>query len=232
MKKNRLQIFVFLIFIFAMQKSAILNSEDAAYAFPFAAGFKVPEDKITDIGEFLIIAIPIFLLMFLFGGRFDNIRSGYGKLLIIRDVRRTKLCFKQVLNLYFGFAGCVLIQTLIFLNTRNGETGTVVKMLVLYYLTITAVLMLQGVLELYIDSVYANIAVLIYFTVSILSGDRFMGQNSGMILHSVLFPNLAFGYRNGCIGSGECSIAFLTILVVNILLVGISVKRFRSCDIF
>ncbi len=231
MKRNKLQFFILLIFIFVMQRSAVLNIEDEVYAFPFAAGFQVSEDQITDIGKFLTIVIPVFLLLFLFGGMFENIKSGYGKILIIREMRRTNLCVKQILNLYLGIAGCVLIQIVVFLNTWNGETNTVIKMLVLYYLTIAAVLMLQGVLELYMDSLYANITVLIYFTASILLGDRFMGQNSGIIFHSVIFPNLAFGYRNGCIGKGDCSAAFLTMTMINLLLFWISVKRFKTCDI-
>lgn len=231
MKRNKLQIFIFLVFIFAMQKLAVLNGGEAEYAFPFAAGFKVAEDKVMNAGEFLIIAIPVFLLLFLFGGMFENIRSGYGKILIIREMKRTELCIKKNLKLYVGFAGCLMIQIAIFWNIGSGEPAIILNMLVLYYFAIVAVLMLQGVLELYMNSLYANITVLIYFTVSILLGDRLLGENSGIILRAVIFPNMAFGYRNGCIGNGECGTAFVELLVINLLLIGISVKRFRSCDI-
>ena len=110
------------------------------------------------------------------------------------------------------------------------------KTIAAYYAGLGALILLQFYLELLEESDYSNIAVNIYFIVSIFTGEvmiRFKGAKRLLVL---LFPNFMFGRRNGALEVGDINIKFayaVAALIITSLLFGIlSVLKFQKKDIY
>lgn len=207
---------------------------------PFANGLELVENYNSSWLLILFSYFPIPFILFEFWGRGRKLTEGYGKVLLIRSYKRSRLCIQTIVHILLELAGITAVQILIF---SIGELGwhmltneEMLKTIAAYYAGLGALILLQFYLEMFGESDYSNIAVNIYFIVSIFTGEALIRLKGAKRLLVLLFPNFMFGRRNGALAVGDINIKFayaMAALIITSLLFGIlSVLKFQKKDIY
>lgn len=208
------------------------------YQLPFLAGLVSADSMSGNITLILYSIIPLPFLLMLFSGDMKNLTEGYGKLLIIRNYSKRRLVLEMMIRtivkviIFVVFMGCVF--TLFKDEEWSGlHIVSQGKALVMYGLTLTAIILIQYILELYLETQYANIAVIIGIVVSLfISGAEL---EKYWFTNFVLFPNLAFAQKNGIISNeateGIIGYTCIWIIFINFILGGIILRKFTKKDV-
>lgn len=210
------------------------------YELPFASCLMIFESQKANVILMLYTILPIPFLLFMFSGLVQELIEGCGKLWIIRNYQKEKLYLKVIGNCAIKLLAFVICQIFVFsIAKRNWQSisvNQIGKIMVIYYLGILEIVLLQFVLELFIDVSYANLITNIFFVGSLVLGNIFLPIEKMKWIGLVLFPNLLFGGRNGIIHQEIihieynyllCCLAFLIVLTG-----GVFILKFKKKDIF
>lgn len=74
-----------------------------------------PSDYGFEITKFLLLLLPLCFILFFTSGSIENLKQGYGKMLIVRNYSKTVLILKRCLNNFIALICIVLFQFIIFL---------------------------------------------------------------------------------------------------------------------
>ena len=96
--------------------------------------------------------------------------------------------------------------------------------------------LLQLVLEFFVDASYANLISNLFFVVSLFLGNLLLPAEKTEWLGTVLFPNMMFGTRNGMIYQNAISVEYgyaLSYLLGIVVLTGYyGIFKFNKKDVF
>lgn len=127
-----------------------------------------PSDYGFEITKFMLLLLPVCFILFFTSGSIENLKQGYGKMLIVRNYSKTVLILKRCLNNFIALICIVLFQFIIFFVARESmtpvESGTL-KSLIMYFLTIFSLIVIQSLLEISIPGTcceYRNFHLLLY----------------------------------------------------------------------
>jgi hypothetical protein len=223
-----------------LQRIALQFFRESSYIFPFCSGLQVQANTVRFFAELSYMILPLPFILFLFWDKASDLTQGYGKLILIRNYKRSKLCLRGLLNSAIWLFGIALFQMLVFIipdkNWKILEINTSLLMLFLYYLTMLAVVSLQYCLEFYFGSQPAFGAVCIYFIVSIFVGNILFKMDKFGIVEGLFFPNMAFAPRNGLVSDALVSMdparAIGILFMIIIATTALSVYKFSRKDIF
>lgn len=222
-----------------LQCICMRNAPIFDYELPFFSGL-LPADAMSAnmlLTLYSIIPIP-FLLMF-FSSDMENITEGYGKLILIRCYGKQKLMLCLMIKTLLHVAVISLVMAAAFTFAKADQWGSLsleksVQGLTMYTLTMMAIILLQYLLELYVETQYANVIVIIGSVITLLISGA-VGIEYKFI-NFLLFPNLAFAQRNGILAevenTNDCIIAFGWILFVNIILGILCLEKIKKKDIY
>lgn len=234
MNKNKYGI-ALLALIIIMQKAVLSSFGDESGRYIFASGLKLSNDNSVDATKTLFLLFPIFLLIFIMGGKIQDVEKGYWKLLIIRNVSKKRLylrlCYKKCIQVLMF----VVMEILWYTWNPIGFSRRLkidVIMFVCYYMTLMAMVMIQSFLELYWQSTHVMICLLVYMTLAVFIGEYFQIKTSHFFAMLFTFPNLLFGYRNGCLGGGNIILSIGILLLLNLGCIIISVRKYQKVDIY
>lgn len=227
-----------LAFVILFQYMCMRNSPIFEYELPFLSGLTSADSMSGNMLLTLYSIIPLPFLFMLFSGDMRDLTEGYGKLKIIRSYskRNLVLCLlgktAVVVTIITLFMGSVF--TLFQANEwKNLEISLQGRGLAMYSLTICAMILVQFILELYLEVQYANLSVIIGMTVCIFISNV-LGTKS-YVVNLVLFPSLAFAQKNGVIQGDEVGVSFtgsvIWIILINIFLGVFILKKFTKKDI-
>lgn len=231
MKRNKLILFVLFLVSMLIQIMYFKNRQQL-YEFGFAAG--ISDKRSGDYSTSLMyLLVPILFIIFLVSGVIHNRTHGYGKLQIIRHYSKTKLFLKGLLKLGVAVAAITALQALLYIpvnSTMLPLEGNVVKIFIMYFLTLNLVVALQEVLELYIAPHIANIILIIFSYISCFIVQIFSAAPSIRIL---LFPSLLFGTLNSSTVFENTYYFYLaSIIMMNVIVVVTGISKFKKTDIF
>lgn len=209
------------------------------YELPFFSGLLSADSLSGNMLLTLYSIIPIpFLLMF-FSGDMEDVTKGYGKLLLVRSYGKGRLMVRLIVRTFLYVTAVSLVMTAAFtliriecwklLSLEQAAQG-----LVMYILTMTAMVLLQYLLELFMEVQYANLAVIIGLVTALLISGSIGAEYEEFNL--LLFPNLAFAQKNGILTEGGDTsfhlIALCWILLITVLLGVFCLKKLKKKDIF
>ena len=232
MKKSKSILSVFFIISLIIQ-IVYFNNSDKFYKFGFAIGIE-RSIKQLDMGVDLVyVTLPVLFIIFLFSGSIHQITSGYGKLLIIRNYSKTRLYLKNYIKTFSSVVLLVIFETLFYIlcnNMFHASDCDILKSVIMYCVVLNLIVSLQTFLELFIMPHIANIIVFIYCYISYFIAQIFTENE---IIKILLFPCLLFGMQNSTSESNIIYYIFLcSTILLNLLLVIISIIRFKKTDIF
>lgn len=233
MKKTKLVSLVTLIAAIILQIFTFCRDTHNSYEFGFAIGISA-EYRIGNIIFTLInYMIPLAFILFFTSGSMQNLIQGYGKILLVRNYSRIKLIAKQILKNVLTLLIIVLFQcvAILYFNQflKIVKSG-ILKSLIMYFVIMSAIIMLQCLLEFYIPSHTVNAVLFIYSFASYC-----IVQMTGNIavLKIILFPSLMFGMQNGALIGENIYYLYLCIgVVLNIIFALLCMRKFRKTDIF
>ena len=127
----------------------------------------------------------------------------------------------------------MLFQIIAFLSFNKllmpVENG-MLQSIIMYFIVLHLIFMLQSFLELFISPQTANVALFIYCYIS-----YFVAQivTENVIIKILLFPCLLFGMQNGAVnGDNKYYLYLISAIVLNLLLMILSIQKFKRKDIF
>ena len=168
------------------------------------------------------LPFPFFLLYF--SGKMRNLTEQYGLLITIRGNRKDRLVI--------GIAGTMGIlytigrkeQWIIFDKTLQTQG------IILYTATITLLIQMQFLLELYMESHYAFGITTLWGVIALFASGSTLKQCD--MINLILFPNLAFAQKNGVLNEMKfsASSAFMIVLVIYLVFTALILYRIRKRD--
>ncbi len=233
MLKNKLVVLATLILSCIFQLVS-LNQDSSKY---FQNGFMIGLDNEFVYGNVVFalfpLLLPICFILFFTSGSLENLIQGYGKILIVRSYSKTVLILKRCLSNAITLICIILFQIIIFLSINKNllpvENG-VLKSLLMYFLTLNALVMLQNLFEIYFPAHFVNIIIFIYCYISYYFTQIIFKTPAAKI---ILFPCLMFGMQNGAVNSDNTYYLYLSaIIVINLLILSVLIRMFKKTDIF
>jgi len=218
---------------FCMRESGIFQYEQ-----PFFTGLAAADSIGGNLTMILYSLTSLPFLLLVFSGNVSQMLRGRGSLLLIRSYGRWKLWLSMVGRLAIGFGlliGCMLV---LFSLGRDPAwaligPGERAAGIALYYVAVLDILLIQYVLELYVQTGSAYIFMTVFAAAALLlSGVT--GRDS-FWLNAVLFPNLGFAQKNGVLENGgavvhvELSVLLLVMIFLAAFCIGL--KRIARIDI-
>lgn len=210
------------------------------YELPFASCLMIFESQKANIILMLYTILPIPFILFIFSGMTKELTEGCGKLWIIRNYQKEKLYLKIIGSCAVELFVVVICQVFVFsINQRNWKSilvNEIGQIMVIYYLGILEIVLLQSVLELFIDVSYANLITNIFLVGSLWLGNIFLPIEKMKWIGLLLFPNMLFGGRNGIIRQETIHIEYDYLLCYLVFLIilsgGVFILKFNKKDIF
>ena len=233
MKKTKLVSLVTMIIAVILQIVTFLNDANNSYEFGFAIGLSAEYRTSNIVFSLINYMIPLIFILFFTSGSMQNLIQGYGKILLVRNYSRTKLIVKQLFKNLLTLLIIVLFQcaAILYFNQflKSVKSG-ILKSLMMYFVILSAIIILQCLLEFYIPSHTVNAVLFIYSFVSYC-----IVQMTGNIavLKIILFPSLMFGMQNGALSGENIYYLYLCIgVILNIILALMCTRKFKKTDIF
>ncbi|MCI5512136.1 MAG: DUF2705 family protein [Oliverpabstia sp.] len=239
MKNNRINLLL-IAFAVIMQRVLFQTLDFESYEFPFASSLMIFQSQTGNLLIILYTFLPIPFILFEFSGMVHELMEGYGKLWIIRAYRKDRLYMKTMISCALKLLMIVLYQILIF-SIGNGRwqpvSGSqILWVMAAYYIGLLAMVLLQLVLEFFVDASYANLISNLFFVVSLFLGNLLLPAEKTEWLGTVLFPNMMFGTRNGMIYQNAISVEYgyaLSYLLGIVVLTGYyGIFKFNKKDVF
>lgn len=233
MKKTKLVSLVTLIAAIILQIFTFCRDTYSSYEFGFAIGISAEYRSGNVVLTLINYMIPLIFILFFTSGSMQNLIQGYGKVLLVRNYSRTKLIVKQLFKNLLTLMIIVLFQcaAILYFNQflKSVKSG-ILKSLIMYFVIMSAIIMLQCLLEFYIPSHTVNAVLFIYSLVS-----YWIVQVTGNIsvLKIILFPSLMFGMQNGALSGENIYYLYLCIgIILNTVLAVLCIRKFKKTDIF
>ena len=239
LKKNKLVVLVTLILSCIIQLICFNQAQSTYYENGFMIGIlNEPKPFNAIVIMFVLqgmlpLLLPVFFILFFTSESVENLTHGYGKILIVRNYSKTILILKNCLKNCIKLICIIAFQLLIFLfinkNMLPVESG-MLKSLLMYFLTLNALILIQGFLEIYIPAHIVNIIIFIYcfisyFLVNVISNT--------FVANIILFPSLMFGMQNGAATAENTYYLYLSaVIAINLLFLILFIKKFKKVDIF
>ena len=230
MLKSKLVLSIILIVACFAQLFSCVFQGDFQNAFMIGLA---PSNYGLEITKFLPLLLSVCFILFFTSGSIENLKQGYGKMLIVRNYSKTVLILKRCLNNFIALICIVLFQFIIFFVARESmtpvESGTL-KSLIMYFLTIFSLIVIQSLLEISIPAHIVNIGIFTYCFIAYYLVQNFV---DAPIWKMILFPSLMFGMQNGAVSGESIYYGYLLFIVVlNALCIFILNLRFKKTDIF
>lgn len=219
---------------YCMYSSGIMEKQ-----LPFATELLCAETAADNITMILYVVIPLPFMLWVFSGRMEDIVNGYGRLYMIRNCSRRKILFREAGKMG---AEVILLQSFAWAVYQSFspeewlrlDALTQMRVMTMYTLTAAAVVLLQFLLELLMGQTAAQIAVLVYCTVSLFVYDLARSAVAQGILRVLFFPNLGFAMRNGALTDAAGCLfwgSLTEILIIGAVFILSSLKIVNKRDI-
>lgn len=233
MKKTKLVSLVTLIAAIILQIFTFCRDTHNSYEFGFAIGLSAEYRTGNIIFTLINYMIPLIFTLFFTSGSMQNLIQGYGKVLLMRNYSRTKLIVKQLFKNLLTLLIIVLFQcvAILYFNQflKSVKSG-ILKSLIMYFVILSAIVILQCLLEFYIPSHNVNAVLFIY---SLVSCCVVQMTDNIAVLKIILFPSLMFGMQNGALSGENTYYLYLCIgVILNIVLAVLCTRKFKKADIF
>lgn len=223
-----------------VQRILFQFSEKDYSMLPFASDMQISFGFLSKIIDTAYGYLPWAFFLFFFWGCGRDLVDGYGKIVAIRSHQMIGFCMKRQIRIAIVILGIVAIQAVVFSLYTEGWTilraSTWIKVLMMYYLGTLNLVFLQFLLELKMETEYANLTVNIFAVVALVAGNRIIPFDRSGALTILLFPNLAFSSRNGILESQyvlfEGSISLIGSLSVLVVLISMALFVMRKTDLF
>lgn len=210
MRNSKIMTAILMLSIF-MQLMSMKNTPIFDYELPFLSGLLSADSMSGNLLLTLYSVIPFPFVLMCFSGEMKNLTERYGKLLIIRSCSKKRLIRKLMIKTATTVAGITLFMWGIFTYFKEAQwmhlgVMTQGKAVTMYGLTMLAIVLMQYILELYLEVQHSNIGAIIGMAATVFIsgalGDKYRYVNF------ILFPNLAFAQKNGIIAKGIEDVSF------------------------
>ena len=232
MKKSKVVLSAFFIISLFIQ-IMYFNNSDVFYQYGFAIGIDSSVKQLDIAINLIYVLLPITFIIFLLSGSVERLKSGYGKLLIIRNYSKTKLYLKNFIKNNIIILIIVFFQTVLYSSVHTmfkSSNGNIFKSIVIYYVVLSLIITIQCILELITMPHIANIIIFIYCYVSC-----FVAQitPNNIFVKILMFPCLLFGMQNGAIQGNDLYFVFLSVSIfLNTIITLLAILKFKKTDIF
>lgn len=233
MKNNKI-LFILLILSIVGQLLIIGFSEREYYIFPFATGLKRTLTYDISMLNILYIYFPIIFILFYFNGKCHDLLHGYGKLLIVRNYSKTRLLLKEYSKIMISLVIIISSQIIIFcfgeFKWEILDINIIIKVLVMYLLTLFTILLLAYYLEIFMEPQYVVSILNIYNIISIYINYK---VKKNIIVNILFFPGLLNGESNGAINNiNQYIVSIITITIISLLIIILTIIKNKKVDVY
>ena len=234
MKKRRIQYLILVVtgvlqFLFYQQRPL------ESYEYTFLMGSVMTYDNV-DLLQMAAFPVPIIFLLFAISGKYQEETRGYGFLLLVRNYSKTRYLLESD-----GKMGILMIFQVIFLYALYScnvvglweyemvhvAFSAVLRAIPMYGLVCLVLILLQLILEMYVDPLFVT-GILTLYVVSSVLFYPFMKQ---AWLLKLFVPALSVGAGNGAVSGGSKyaeNILYCVCAVVVLLTIQIKIFKKRS----
>ena len=170
MKSNKVNIALIACSII-IQRLLFQSSGMELYQFPFASSLMIFESQKGNLLLTLYAFIPIPFILFECSGCVRMLTEGYGKMWMIRAYKKEKLFIQTMFRCVWRIFIIAIYQIIIFSiadeQWKTISNGQILSLLFIYYLGLITIVILQCLLELFVEVSYANLLCNIFFVASL-----------------------------------------------------------------
>ncbi len=235
------KLFLFVLLAIAIQCWFTLHFNIIQSFFPFLDGVPVVSAFILENRYLLNWYLPIFSMSLYFSGILSRGIRGYNELLLTRGYSKSKWVLNQFFSVMFILFLFVVFQLLInsfrFLQGYTFSVDAMVKLTILYYLTLLVIFSIQILLDLYVTPQFTHLMVNIYIVSSIIATNQTGISRTGSFLIYLSIPNYGMGFRNGLTTFNEENTNFIDyrtaliiLVIVQIFLIVMTLKKMKKSD--
>lgn len=239
MIKNK-RLFVLVLLSIIVQMIFLKFSSLEISRFPFLDGVPLTSSRMLTYQYLLYWYFPVIVMSFYFSGNLREAIRFKGIPYITRRYSKCMFMIKQFLSMFFSVVFFTSFQFLIFklfkVNTYDLSINTYTYMMVIYVGSLVVMISIQMYMELLFKSEIAQLIVSIYILVPILLSAEF--QKTTILSNYFFLSNYAMGLRNGLNDLDllsntlvNSSYGMIGIVLLEVLLVWISIQRFKKLDI-
>ncbi|MBT2259804.1 DUF2705 family protein [Priestia megaterium] len=237
---------LFLIILISFTLQSIINGPILAEFYPFFSKeytFLLGLPQATQYQMLMLWYLTFASISFYFSGRIKDILYGYGKYIMIRNYDRVKWVIVRYIKAAIMLATIVLLKIVIshlvvgiFQAHWELEINMLLfKSLVIYYLTFLFLLLLQLLLELYLNSQIAFLFVNTYVVGAILTAGLLFKYKLDSLYLYFLIPNYAIASRLNITSNSSVIISYFPALIVIVSLITlvliVSVNKVKKMDL-
>lgn len=237
-KNKRLFVLVLLSIIVQMFFLKLSNLEISQ--FPFLDGVPLTSSRMLTYQYLLYWYFPVIVMSFYFSGNLREAIRFKGIPYITRKYSKSMFMMKQFLSMFFSLVFFISFQFFIFtlfkVNTYDLSLNTYTYMMIIYTGSLVVMFSMQMYMELLFKAEIAQLIVSIYILVPILLSAEF--QKTAMFSNYFFLSNYAMGLRNGLNDLDllsntivNSSYGMIGIMLLEVLLVRLSIQRFKKLDI-
>lgn len=231
--KRNLIIYILLLTAVVSQMMILRSEYVVNYGIQFATSLLSFNTIAGNILMVFYSFIPIPFILFVFWGDVHEIVVGYGKLFVIRNYSKSILMMKTIgktsLKLLIIIGTMYLISVMFMAKPSVLNWRMQLVILLMYYGIILSVILLEYILELFVESQYANLAINVFVVISLILGSY---TDCSSTFARVLFPNLAFANRNGIFCDNSIVPVMIFTVIIIIIFIIISCGVYRKRDVF
>ncbi|MFB1049999.1 DUF2705 family protein [Paraliobacillus sp. JSM ZJ581] len=238
MKSKKFFLFVLLTIIIQVvftSKFNLINTQ-----FPFLDGVPITSAFQLEYKYLLNWYLPIVSISFYFSGYLSKLVEAQSIVFFIRNYSKSQWIIKQFLSMVLFLFTFIVFQSLLFALTTPDNLvfsfGNLSKSFLIYFLTLVTLFSMQQLLELYIKPEIAHLTINIYIVLSVLFAGEIY-QNSTFFSYFLL-PNYGMSFKNGLSQVPEFKIysvnyfnAMIILVVIELIVIGLSVRRIKNMDL-
>lgn len=238
MKSRKFFLFVLLTIIIQViftSKFNLINTQ-----FPFLDGVPITSTFGLEYRYLLNWYLPIISMSFYFSGYLSELVKAQSVVFFIRNYSKSKWILKQYLSMILVLFTFVVFQALLFAFTTSDNLvfsfENFSKSFLIYFLTLVTLFSMQQLLELYIKSEFAHLAINIYIVLSVLLAEKV--YHASTFFSYFLLPNYGMGFKNGLSQVPEFKIysvdyfnAIIILIFIQLIVIGLSFRRIKNMDL-
>lgn len=216
-----------------LQNMIVITGNNQDYQYTFAIGLAVQKYHIKTFLPLCNLILPSLLFSFVFCEKAKDMMQGYAKLLIIRNVSKSYLLLKSMIQSALWILALTVFIVIVYFVSNDGLkeiSGEILfKSILLYFLTNICIMLLEYLAVQISGLQFGNW----FSTVFIFAGCCVHYMTDKCILIALFFPGFMFGFLNGAFEEGNLYYKNVGIILVEILLFLIlNLLVYRKKDVF
>ncbi|MCI6581156.1 MAG: DUF2705 family protein [Oscillospiraceae bacterium] len=229
MKENKSDIIFFIMSVIMQMYLFKISKSGESYAFVFGVSNQLYSSPAFCLFELYAVIPVVFIILFFSSGTAELI-NGYGKLLIIRGVSKTRIYLKKIVFVFLKITLAAFFQLIAYgLMSDKGECNSLIRAIIVYCFGILFLIQMQSFLEFFVEPNVSAMITIIYLYISYF----IVCMSEKEIFRRFFILGFIFGENNGSAYDMELyTQIFIIYIISNVILLFFNIMKFQKSDIY